>query len=255
MVGVPVEKGSSPGRCAALPTQPPKYTRSDITGLYGGWINTDTDFYLLEVARRVAGLTQAELARRAGTSQATVSAYERGLKTPSVRVAARLLGVLGWELTLRSRVEFVEHHPAGIVAFWAPNRLWRVPTPDCFATLHVPDLLQQTEQDAWNLADPVDRRRAYEILIRRGMPQMMIRWLDGGLLVDCWGDLDLPDPVRAAWEPAIHAAARPHHSYIFSWISGEDPETTDLAKITWQEFLPPPPPPPPPRRSRFDPRP
>jgi transcriptional regulator with XRE-family HTH domain len=222
---------------------------------YRGRINTDTDFYLLEVARRVAGVTQADLARRAGTSQATVSAYERGLKTPSVTVAARLLGVLGWELTLRSRVEFTEHHPAGIVAFWAPNRLWRVPTPDCFATLHVPDLLRQTEQDEWNLADPTDRRRAYEILIRRGMPQMMIRWLDGGFLVDCWEDLDLPDPVRAAWEPAIRAAARPHHSYIFSWISGEDPETTDLTRITWQEFLPPPPPPPPPRRSRFDPRP
>ena len=85
-------------------------------------------------------MTQAELARRAGTSHATVSAYERGLKTPSVKVAARLFGVLGWELTLRSRVEFTEYHPTGIVAFWAPDRLWRVPAPDCFAILRVPDL-------------------------------------------------------------------------------------------------------------------
>jgi transcriptional regulator with XRE-family HTH domain len=199
---------------------------------YGGRILTidDGDFYLLEVARRVAGLTQAELARRAGTSQATVSAYERGLKTPSVKVAARLFAVLGWELSLRSRVQFTEHHPTGIVAFWAPDRLWRVPTPDYFATLHVPDLLGHTGQNEWDLAELGDRRRAYEILIRRGLPQMMIRWLDGGFLIDLWGQLDLPDPVRAAWQPAIDGATRTHSSNIFSWhYDDEDPETADLA--------------------------
>jgi hypothetical protein len=176
------------------------------------------------------------------------------MKTPSITVAARLLRVLGWELTLRSRVTFTEHHPKGIVAFWAPNRLWRVPTPDCFATLYVPDLLGHTEQDQWDLRDPTDRRRAYEILIRRGMPQMMIRWLDGGFLVDLWDELDLPDPVRAAWEPAVRGATRSHSSNVFSWTSGEDPETGPLAAIEYLEFLPKPPPPPP-RRSRFAPRP
>lgn len=40
---------------------------------------------LIEIARRAAGLTQVELAKRAGTSQATLSAYERGLKTPSLK--------------------------------------------------------------------------------------------------------------------------------------------------------------------------
>ena len=130
---------------------------------------------------------------------------------------------MSWELTLRSRVVFTELHPEGIVAFWAPDRLWRVPTPDCFATLHVPDLLGRTEQDEWNLADPTDRRRAYEILIRRGMPQMMIRWLDGGFLVDLWDQLDLPDPVRAAWEPAVRDATRAESSGVFSWHTGEDP--------------------------------
>jgi transcriptional regulator with XRE-family HTH domain len=209
------------------------------------------------MARRASRLTQAEVARLGGTSQATVSAYERGLKTPSIRVAARLLAVMGWELTVRSRVVFTEYHPTGVVAFWAPDRLWRVPTPDCFMTLHVPDLLGHTEQNEWNLADPTDRRRAYQILIRRGMPQMMIRWLDGGFLVDLWDQLDLPDPVRKAWEPAIRDATRAESSGVFSWHTGEDPETGPLARITWQEFLPKPPPRPrpAPRRSRFDPRP
>jgi DNA-binding XRE family transcriptional regulator len=130
----------SPRRCTAETNDPAKYSRSGIVAVID-------PSYLIEIARRARGLSQAELARQAGTSQAAVSAYERGLKTPSIAVAARLLGVLGWELTLRSRVTFTEFHPTGVVAFWAPNRLWRVPTPDCFATLYVPDLLGHTEQD------------------------------------------------------------------------------------------------------------
>ncbi len=49
-------------------------------------------------ARRRAGLTQAELARRAATSQATVSAYESGRKEPSVATLVRLLAAAGAHL-------------------------------------------------------------------------------------------------------------------------------------------------------------
>jgi transcriptional regulator with XRE-family HTH domain len=45
----------------------------------------------LRAARERAGVTQADLARRAGTSQATVSAYEAGRKQPSVQTLDRLL--------------------------------------------------------------------------------------------------------------------------------------------------------------------
>jgi transcriptional regulator with XRE-family HTH domain len=51
-------------------------------------------------ARERAGLTQAELARRAGTSQATISAYEGGSKTPAVATLARLLAATGSRLTV-----------------------------------------------------------------------------------------------------------------------------------------------------------
>jgi transcriptional regulator with XRE-family HTH domain len=53
----------------------------------------------LRDARRRAALTQTELARRAGTSQATVSAYEHGRKAPSVETLARLLAATGTRLT------------------------------------------------------------------------------------------------------------------------------------------------------------
>lgn len=54
----------------------------------------------VRAARRRAGLTQAELAARAGTSQATVSAYERAAKQPSVATLGRLLEAAGSRLTV-----------------------------------------------------------------------------------------------------------------------------------------------------------
>lgn len=49
-------------------------------------------------ARMRAGLTQADLARRSGTSQATLSAYETGRKEPSLATLTRILGAAGAQL-------------------------------------------------------------------------------------------------------------------------------------------------------------
>jgi len=49
----------------------------------------------LRRARTEAGLTQAELADRAGTSQPTVSAYEQGMKDPRLLTLDRLLAATG----------------------------------------------------------------------------------------------------------------------------------------------------------------
>lgn len=61
----------------------------------------------LREARRGAGLTQAALARRSGTSQATVSAYESGRKAPSLETFSRLLAAAGQRLTLEPRARAV----------------------------------------------------------------------------------------------------------------------------------------------------
>ncbi len=53
-------------------------------------------------ARRRAGHSQAELAERAGTSQATVSAYETGAKSPSAETLARLLAAAGSRLRVEA---------------------------------------------------------------------------------------------------------------------------------------------------------
>jgi transcriptional regulator with XRE-family HTH domain len=54
----------------------------------------------LRAARTDAGLTQAALAGRAGTSQATISAYESGHKEPSVETLGRLLAATGSRLAV-----------------------------------------------------------------------------------------------------------------------------------------------------------
>lgn len=62
---------------------------------------------LLGQARREAGLSQEELARRGGTSRPTLSAYERGRKSPTVATVERLLAQTGHELAVVPRMEFV----------------------------------------------------------------------------------------------------------------------------------------------------
>ena len=54
----------------------------------------------LRAARRAGGLTQAQLAERTATSQATISAYESGAKQPSVDTLSRLLAASGARLAV-----------------------------------------------------------------------------------------------------------------------------------------------------------
>lgn len=55
---------------------------------------------LLHTVRRRHGLTQAQLAARARTSQAAISRIERDLVSPSVATLANLLDLMGEELVL-----------------------------------------------------------------------------------------------------------------------------------------------------------
>ena len=52
---------------------------------------TSTASTLIRTARRRCGLSQAELARRAGVPRSVVNAYERGTRQPSAEALARLV--------------------------------------------------------------------------------------------------------------------------------------------------------------------
>lgn len=53
---------------------------------------------LVRQARRVAGLTQRELARRAETAQSVIARIETGLTSPTISTLNRLLAAAGFEL-------------------------------------------------------------------------------------------------------------------------------------------------------------
>jgi transcriptional regulator with XRE-family HTH domain len=58
---------------------------------------------LLREVRLRHGLTQAQVAARARTSQAAISRIERGVVSPSVATLAQLVDLMGEELTLDAR--------------------------------------------------------------------------------------------------------------------------------------------------------
>jgi transcriptional regulator with XRE-family HTH domain len=172
---------------------------------------------IIELARRGAGLTQAELAARARTTQSAVSMYERRRKVPMLDVAERLVQAAGADLGMVTKVVWEVDFLPGLKAFWHPDRLWRVEVPGCFDRVLMPDLVGRTEQSEWDLRDRTDRRRLYENLLTEGDQHMIMRWVDGALLVDIWTELVLPEQIRAAWKPAVQAAAAGRSHGVFDY--------------------------------------
>ncbi|MGA8461530.1 MAG: helix-turn-helix domain-containing protein [Streptosporangiaceae bacterium] len=64
---------------------------------------TETAGALLRRARVGAGLSQAELAARAGVTQSVISAYESGHRQPALPTLAALIGAAGYELAIDVR--------------------------------------------------------------------------------------------------------------------------------------------------------
>ena len=58
---------------------------------------------LLRRARQSAGLSQVELAARAGVAQSVISAYEAGRRQPSLPTLTALIDATGYELTVGIR--------------------------------------------------------------------------------------------------------------------------------------------------------
>jgi transcriptional regulator with XRE-family HTH domain len=174
---------------------------------------------IIELARRGAGLTQAELARRAGTTQSAVSMYERRRKVPMLDVAERLMLAAGADLGMVTTVVWEVDFLPGLKAFWYPNRLWRVEVPGCFDMVRMPDIVRHNERGEWDLRDRAQRRGLYENLLVAGTQYMIQRWVDGALLVDLWAELRLPEQVRERWAPAVEAGSTGQSYDVFQYGS------------------------------------
>jgi transcriptional regulator with XRE-family HTH domain len=66
---------------------------------------------LIKAVRRRRGLTQADLARRAGTSQPVISAYERGHRDPTYGTLQRLVVAAGERLQLEAGLPHADLPP------------------------------------------------------------------------------------------------------------------------------------------------
>jgi transcriptional regulator with XRE-family HTH domain len=159
---------------------------------------------LLARVRADAGLSQDEVARRAGTSRTAISAYEHGHKSPSLDTVERLLESAGYELDAQPRISFVAIAGARGRTRLVPDRLPRLPIERALATVRLPLALNWSQPGrVFRLADRGDRARVYELVLREGGPDDVLRYLDGALLVDLWDELVLPRDVRTAWSPVI----------------------------------------------------
>jgi transcriptional regulator with XRE-family HTH domain len=163
---------------------------------------------LLADARHRAGLSQDDLAERAGTSRPTLSAYEHGRRSPTLRTAARILGAAGFALCALPRVVFTEHAVGGGRVVVVPSALWRLEPARALAVVRLPLHLDWSQPGrVFDMSDRRQRARVYEVVLREGGPDDLLSYVDGVLLVELWGELVLPRAVRAAWAPLIEHVA------------------------------------------------
>jgi hypothetical protein len=72
---------------------------------------------LIRLARDKAGLTQSQLADRAGVNQQVVSAYETGRREPTLPMLAKLVAAAGYEM--RIALSPFDDHDATVESFLA----------------------------------------------------------------------------------------------------------------------------------------
>jgi len=165
---------------------------------------------LLERARRLAGLSRAELARRAATSRPTLAAYAAGTKSPTLATAMRIARAAGFDLVLAQHATFREAPVANGRAAYVPTALPRLPLDHAFRRVRLPLHLNWSQPGReFDLANRQQRMRVYEIVIREGTAEDVARYIDGALLVDLWPDLVLPAGLRREWQPLIDAVYVP----------------------------------------------
>lgn len=85
------------------------------------------------------------------------------------------------------RTEFIEVAGARGRVFRVSTSLPGLPVWDALATVVLPSELNWSDPgQKFRLSDCVERARVYEIVLREGGPEDVLRYIDGVLLVDVW---------------------------------------------------------------------
>jgi transcriptional regulator with XRE-family HTH domain len=163
---------------------------------------------LLRKVREASGLSQEEMARRAGTSRPTLSAYEHGRKSPSADTLERLVAAAGFDLDVVPSVTWQEYGLGRGRTGWVASRLWRLEPAKALATVRPPLYLEWSVPGRpVDLSDPRQRARLYEVVLREGAPRDFLLYVDALLLADAWDDLVVPVAVRVTWRPVMESAS------------------------------------------------
>lgn len=158
-------------------------------------------------ARRASGLSQAEVARRAGTSRPTLSAYEGGSRNPTLDTLERVLAANGQHLVAVPDPVFTRHRDRRGKPFYVPDQLPRLPIEAALGTVVLPPHVDWSPTGCpRDLAERSERLLAYQVVLAEGTPQDIRRFVDGTLLVEAWADLHLPASIRHAWQPLVDRA-------------------------------------------------
>ena len=158
---------------------------------------------VLRSARTAAGLTQVELAVLTGIARPNIAAYETGRREPLFTTAHTLIHATQatWDITPAIRWQWT----TGRRPYAVPSRLWRLPVADALRQFDAETHLWWSGPPrSFNLSDRSQRQRAYEIVLREGLPGDISSIVDGVLLCDAWLDLVIPNELRAAWLPLIN---------------------------------------------------
>lgn len=162
---------------------------------------------IIREARERSGLTQTELAKRAGTSRPTLSAYEHNRVSPTLDTAERLLDAAGYRLKAEPKIRWRRIGAGRGRIAWVPDKLPGLPVDRAFRQLELPLHLEWSRRDrVVNLADRATRARVYEQTLREGRPVDIESIIDGALLVELWDDLIVPMRLKASWQPLVDAA-------------------------------------------------
>jgi hypothetical protein len=121
-----------------------------------------------------------------------------------VATLERLVEAAGFELVLQPKPSFAvagEHRGAPILV---PDRLPALPPAQALARIELPLHLEWSGGDRTkDLGDRADRLRVYELVLREGTPDDVLRYVDPTLLLDAFEELNLPAAIRTAWQPAV----------------------------------------------------
>lgn len=162
---------------------------------------------LIAEARRASGLSQAEVARLAGTSRPNISAFEHGRRSPTLETLERLLAANGQRLAAVPALTFEQRMDRRGKPFFVPNQLPQLTPAASMACIALPKHVSWSgPQETWNLAERPQRMLAYQLLLAEGDPVDIEAHVDGSLLLDLWTEMFLPVEIRAAWQPLIDQA-------------------------------------------------